>query len=33
VVANYMANVGMIPVRPKSWKDMFIDAIHNLPGS
>ena len=33
VVADYMANVGMIPVRPKSWKDMFIDAIHNLPGS
>lgn len=33
VVANYMADVKMVPNRPKSWKDMFIDAIHNLPGS
>lgn len=32
-VANYMASVGMVPRRPKSWKDMFIKAIHNLPGS
>ena len=33
VVANYMADVKMVPNRPKSWKDMFIDQIHNLPGS
>jgi NitT/TauT family transport system substrate-binding protein len=33
VVASYMARVKMIPVTPTSWKDMFIDAIHNLPGS
>jgi NitT/TauT family transport system substrate-binding protein len=32
-VANYMADVKMVPARPKSWKDMFIDQIHNLPGS
>jgi NitT/TauT family transport system substrate-binding protein len=32
-VANYMASVGMVPRRPKSWKDMFIKEIHNLPGS
>jgi len=33
VVADYMARVGMVPVKPTSWKDMFVDAIHNLPGS
>ena len=33
VVANYMADVKMVPNRPTSWKDMFIDQIHNLPGS
>lgn len=31
--ANYMADVKMVPNRPKTWKDMFIDAIHNQPGS
>jgi NitT/TauT family transport system substrate-binding protein len=33
VVADYMGRVKMIPAMPKSWKDMFIDAIHDLPGS
>jgi NitT/TauT family transport system substrate-binding protein len=33
VFANFMAGVGMIQAPPKSWKDMFIDAVHNLPGS
>jgi NitT/TauT family transport system substrate-binding protein len=33
VVANYMADAKMVPNRPASWKDMFIDAVHNLPGS
>jgi len=33
VVAGYMARVGMVPVTPTSWKDLFIDAIHDLPGS
>jgi ABC-type nitrate/sulfonate/bicarbonate transport system substrate-binding protein len=33
VVANYMADAQMVPARPASWKDMFIDAIHDLPGS
>lgn len=32
-VAGYMGRVNMIPVTPKSWKDMFVDNIHNLPGS
>jgi NitT/TauT family transport system substrate-binding protein len=31
--ADYMARVGMIPVKADSWKDFYIDAIHNLPGS
>jgi NitT/TauT family transport system substrate-binding protein len=31
--ADYMARVKMVPVKPASWKDMFIDAVHNLPGS
>ena len=33
VFADYMARVGMVPVKATSWKDMFFDAIHNLPGS
>jgi NitT/TauT family transport system substrate-binding protein len=33
VVANYMADAKMVPNRPASWKDMFIDAVHDLPGS
>jgi NitT/TauT family transport system substrate-binding protein len=32
VMAAYMGRAGMIPVTPKSWKDMFIDAVHDLPG-
>lgn len=33
VVADYMGRVGMVPVTPASWKDMFINDIHELPGS
>ena len=33
VVADYMSRVKMVPVAPKSWKDMFIDSVHDLPGS
>ena len=33
VVADYMSRVGMVPAKAASWKDMFIDAVHNLPGS
>lgn len=32
-MASYMARVGMVPATPTSWKDMFIDDIHDLPGS
>jgi ABC-type nitrate/sulfonate/bicarbonate transport system substrate-binding protein len=33
VVAGYMGRVGMVPVTPTNWKDMFIDDIHDLPGN
>jgi len=33
VVAGYMSRVKMVPATPTSWKDMFIDAVHDLPGS
>jgi hypothetical protein len=32
-VADYMARVKMVPAKPESWKDMFIGAVHDLPGS
>jgi NitT/TauT family transport system substrate-binding protein len=31
--AEYMSRVGMIPVKPESWKDLYVKNIHNLPGS
>lgn len=31
--ADYMSRVGMIPVKPQSWKDLYVKNIHNLPGS
>ena len=33
VFADYMSRVGMIPVKPDSWKDVYINEVHNLPGS
>jgi NitT/TauT family transport system substrate-binding protein len=32
-VADYMRRANMIPVAPKRWKDLFIEAVHDLPGS
>jgi NitT/TauT family transport system substrate-binding protein len=32
-MAEYMGRDGMIPATPKSWKDLFIEAIHDQPGS
>jgi len=32
-VAGYMGRAKMIPVTPQSWKDLFVENIHNLPGS
>jgi NitT/TauT family transport system substrate-binding protein len=31
--ADYMSRVVMIPVKPESWKDLYVKNIHNLPGS
>jgi len=31
--ANFMADVGSIKTRPKSWQDMFFPEIHAIPGS
>ena len=31
--ANFMAKIGMIKVKPESWKDMFFPNIHGLAGS
>ncbi len=33
VVAGYMSRVKMVPETPTSWKDLFIDAVHDLSGS
>lgn len=33
VVADYMGRVGMVPLTPANWKDMFIADIQDLPGS
>jgi NitT/TauT family transport system substrate-binding protein len=31
--AEYMNRVGMLPVKPASWQDVFFADTHNLPGS
>jgi NitT/TauT family transport system substrate-binding protein len=31
--ANFMARVGSIKTKPASWQDLFIPAVHALPGS
>ena len=31
--ANFMADVGTIKTRPKTWQDMFFPEIHGIPGS
>ncbi len=31
--ATFMYQVGLIKVKPNSWKDMFFENVHNLPGS
>jgi NitT/TauT family transport system substrate-binding protein len=32
-VASYMARAKMTPVTPTTWKDLFVENIHSLPGS
>jgi NitT/TauT family transport system substrate-binding protein len=31
--AEFMSRNGLIPARPESWKDLFFEEVHNLPGS
>jgi NitT/TauT family transport system substrate-binding protein len=31
--ATFMHEVGLIPARPQSWKDLFFEGIHDKPGS
>ena len=31
--ADFMAEIGMIKVKPASWRDLFFAEIHDLPGS
>ncbi len=33
VYAAFMAQTGLLTAKPASWKDIFFDDIHNLPGS
>lgn len=33
VFADFMSRIGMIPVKPSSWKDVYVKEIHNLQGS
>ena len=31
--ADYMSRVGMIPVKPANWQEVFFAETHGLPGS
>jgi sulfonate transport system substrate-binding protein len=31
--ADYMSRVGMLPVKPSSWRDVYFEDSHQLPGS
>ena len=31
--ADFMSRVGLIPVKPASWQELFFEEIHKLPGS
>jgi NitT/TauT family transport system substrate-binding protein len=31
--AEFMSRNGLIPAKPESWKDLFFEEVHNLPGS
>jgi sulfonate transport system substrate-binding protein len=31
--ADYMSRVGMLPVKPASWRDVYFEEAHQLPGS
>ena len=31
--ANFMHRVGLLKLKPNSWKDMFVTELHGLPGN
>jgi NitT/TauT family transport system substrate-binding protein len=31
--AEFMARTGVIPSKPDTWKDLFFEDIHTMPGS
>jgi len=31
--ADFMHRAGMIPQKPASWKELFFDVVHHLPGN
>jgi len=31
--ANFMYRVGLLKLRPESWKDVFVRELHGLPGN
>jgi NitT/TauT family transport system substrate-binding protein len=32
-MVDFMHRVGLIKTKPASWKDLFFDSAHSLPGS
>jgi NitT/TauT family transport system substrate-binding protein len=33
IYANFMHRVGLLKVKPESWKDVFVSELHGLPGN
>jgi NitT/TauT family transport system substrate-binding protein len=31
--ADYMSRAGMLAVKPSSWRDVYFEEAHQLPGS
>jgi hypothetical protein len=31
--ANFMHRVGLLKLKPESWKDVFVSEVHGLPGN
>ena len=33
VFANFMHRVGLLKMKPATWKDVFVSEVHDLPGN
>jgi NitT/TauT family transport system substrate-binding protein len=33
IYANFMHRVGLLRVKPATWKDVFVSELHDLPGN